>query len=401
MAFLNKLSTSLASRSIKYEIKELKNRIKELLKLACIWRYQLKAFSVSKFSHTKFYYFGLKSRQEEALQMLGLDSSYAALEAIKQRAFISEIPIPGSICIPQNLTSIIPLKNRSLDEVLMGFEKRKRRFINKAASGFVLNQITDIKDVARLNQEMLMPYASHRYGAHVNQYPFEFIAGMATKYGQLHLLLEGEKEVGCLIGYDYICKSERYWQSTRGGFPDFIFNDMHCYREKNVIITYLSLKSALSSGFDYYDLGDNSANTERGVVHFKRTFGAELSTKGNYNYFYFRLPKTMAAQFYWEKPLFAVEGKAVVLHLGLPDGVSVEGLAQRYKLLNYAGLSKVYLHCDSAPSSQYTEAVLSIYSNQKSPPVVKISSYLTACISLLISLKQAYLHSYLEQLAII
>lgn len=80
----------------------------------------------------------------------------------------------------------------------------------------------------------------------------------------------------------------------------------------------------------------------------------------------------MAAKYYWEKPMFAVEGKAVVLHLGLPDGVDADEAAKKYKLLNCGGLSKVYLHCDSAPSSAHAEAVVNVYSYQKSPPAFKV-----------------------------
>ena len=54
MTFINKLSNALVSRSIKYAIRESGNRFKELLRLACFWRYQLSEFSFNKFSHTKF-----------------------------------------------------------------------------------------------------------------------------------------------------------------------------------------------------------------------------------------------------------------------------------------------------------------------------------------------------------
>lgn len=186
------------------------------------------------------------------------------------------------------------------------------------------------------------------------------------------MLLENGAEVGCAIGYEYICDNERCWISYREGYPDFIFNDRRSYTEKQVVNTYLEVEWALNSGFSYYDIGSNPAITEVGSLHYKRTFGTELSTRGNYNYLYMKLPKQMAAKFYWGKPLFAVEGKAVVLHLGLPDEVSADEVAERYKLLNYGGLNKVYLHCDSAPSSEHTEAVVNIYSYQKSPPALKI-----------------------------
>lgn len=307
--------------------------------------------------------------------MLGLDSQQLSLGSAKQSAFISEIPLLGSICIPHNLTSLITLKNQSLEDIVLGFQKRKRKYFNKAASGYLLKIVTDINDVARINQEMLIPYAANRYGKAAYQLPWQDVMDMAFKSGKLHLLIENGLEVACVIGYETVCNNERYWHSFREGFPDFIFSNGASYTEKNMVITYLELQWALSNSFDYYDMGSNSAFVERGVVYYKRTFGAELSVRDNYNYFYLRLPKILAAKFYWEQPLFAVEGKAVVLHLGLPDEMSADEVAERYKLLNYRGLSKVYLHCDSAPSSAHTEAVVNIYSYQKAPPVLKVCKF--------------------------
>ena len=372
MKYLYKLPFHLQTRSFKYAIKDCKDRLKELIQLAYVWRYQFGLFSHNEFSNVKFYFIGLKSHQEAATLMLDLDSSPALSGDTKQRAFITGIPLLGSICIPHNLTSLIPLKNRSLDEVLMGFEKTKRRTINNAASGYLLNQISDIKEVYRLNQEMLMPYALARHGKTVIQLTLEFVAGMATKYGRLHLLVKDGKEVGCLIGFESICNKKRYWLMIREGFPDFIFNDKNSQREKHIMIIYRELEWAIENGYDYYDMGFNQAYPEKGPIQFKRSLGAELSTLNNYNFFYLKIPKNMAAKFYWENPQFAVEGKTVVLHLGLPEGKTANEVSERYKLLNFGGLSKVYLHCDSIPSGTHTESVMSIYQNQKSPPVIKV-----------------------------
>jgi hypothetical protein len=368
---LNQLVASKVSSSFRHAFAERKNKLKELLRLACIWRYRLNVFTHSKFHGVRFHYFGLKSHQDTAILLLDLDSQQASLGHKKQSAFISEIPLPGSICIPHNLTSLIPLKNKSMDEVLLGFEKRKRKIVNQCIASYTLKPVTDINDVTRLNQEMLMPYAA-RHGEGTYQLPLRQVMGMALKYGRFHLLLENNAEVGCAIGYEYICDNDRHWISYREGYPNYIFSHRPSYTEKQVINTYVEIEWALNNGYSYFDIGFNPACTGVGSLHYKRTFGSELSVINNYNYLYLKLPKTIAAKFYWEKPLFAVEGKAVVLHLGLPDGVSADEVAERYKLLNYGGLNKVYLHCDSTPSNAHTEAVANVYSHQKSPPALKV-----------------------------
>ena len=193
---------------------------------------------------------------------------------------------------------------------------------------------------------------------------------MAFTKGQFNLLLHNNKEVGCIIGHFSQRNKSKYWQSDRMGFPDFIFSDMQLYRETNVMITYLQIQWALANGYEYYDMGHNPALTETGVVHHKRTFGGNLSVMNNHNYFYLKLPQTYAAKFYWSKPLFASEGKAVVLHLGMPNGISDLALFDRYKQLNFGGLAKVYLHYETDFSDCTAEVIKSIFSNQYAPPTV-------------------------------
>lgn len=369
---MKKISRLLASTSsIKFRLKEKKNRLKELIRLACIWRWQLARLPDSNTSDFAFYYLGRKSERETAIAILGLHNMHAIASRVKERVLVSEIPIPGAICLPQYLTTIIPLKNRTIDEVLMQFEKRKRRFINHSISDFQLIKVTEAKDVVRLNEQMIRPYASARYGEGVYHIPLDKIKEMAFNTGQFSLLLNNGEEFGCIYGHISERNHMRYWQSNRAGFPEAIFSDKHRYREINIIITYLEIKWALEKGLDYYDMGANVSFVEGGVVHFKRTFGGVLSPTGNYNYLYLKPPTTDVAQFYWDRPLFALEDKLVVLHLGFPDKIDIEEASNRYKQLNFGGLSKVYLHCDTQCKEGMLEVIRSIYSYQKSPPLLK------------------------------
>jgi hypothetical protein len=83
------------------------------------------------------------------------------------------------------------------------------------------------------------------------------------------------------------------------------------------------------------------------------------------------LPKVGVAQFLWETPLFAVEGKKLTLHLGLPDGPSDEEIAERYREMGFGGLSRVYLHCAKAPPEKLLETLRGRYSHLKSPPAME------------------------------
>ena len=369
---INQLLDFFNQSSINFTLKEKKRRLKEILRLTCVWRWQFKRLPSSKSVDIAFYYLGRKSEREGAISYLRLTEPINSAASIKAKAVVSEFPMPGAICLPLYLSTVIPLKNRTLGEVLMGFEKRKRQLINSQASQFKLQKVTTSEDVIRLNQTMLMPYANAKYGHAAYNFPVQKLTEMTFKSGQFNLLLHGDKEVGCIIGHFSKRHHQRYWQSDRMGFLEFIFSDKQQYREKNVMVTYLEIKWAMANDYEYCDMGANPAFTEFGAVFHKRTYGGQLSTMGNYNYLYLKLPPIYAAKFYWEKPLFAVEGKAIVLHLGFPDNTNGAELHDRYRLLKFNGLAKIYLHYETKCPESCIEAIRSIFSHQKSPPVVKV-----------------------------
>ena len=381
---MNQLLTSLQQPSIKFFLKEKKHRLKQIIRLVYSWRWQFSSLPSSKSSDVKFYYLGRKSERTNTISFLGLDDLNASstisnsnsisdcktTATSKAKVLVSEMPFPGAICLPLNLSTVISLKNQTIDDILMGFEKRKRRLINCQVANFKLKKVTNIDDVIRLNEQMLKPFANARYGQGAYHFPIEQLIEMTFKTGQFNLLLHNDKEVGCTIGHFSERNKKRYWQSDRMGFPEFIFSESQQYRETNVVITYLQIQWAIANGFEYYDMGANAAYTEAGVLHNKRTFGGQLSLMGNYNYLYLKLPAAYAAKFYWQKPLFALEDKAIVLHLGLLDGVSDSALLDRYKTLDFGGIEKVYLHFETQCSENALMVIKSIFSQQNLPPLI-------------------------------
>ena len=367
---INHLLNFLNLTSLKFTLREKKLRLKEVVRLAYFWRWQVSRLPNSNSMDIAFCYLGRKSELAGAINFLGLNNSNKTATNIKARALVSEFPIPGAICLPLSLSTVVPLKNRTVDDVLMGFEKRKRRLINSQISNFELKKVTTVEDVIRLDQEMLKPYAKDRYGPGAYNFPLQQLLEMAFKTGQFNLLLHNNKEVGCIVGHFSERNKKRYWQSDRMGFPEFIFNDMQLYRETNVMITYLQIQWAIANGAEHYDMGANSAFSEAGVVHHKRTYGGQLSTMGNSSHLYLKLPPTYTAKFYWGRPLFALEGKAIVLHFGLPHGIGDSELLDRYKQLTFGGLAKIYLHDEGQCTKSAIQVIRSIFSHQKTPPLV-------------------------------
>ena len=381
---MNQLLTSVHQPSSNFFLKEKKHRLKQIIRLVYSWRWQFSSLPNSKSAAVKFYYIGRKSERANAISFLGLDdlntsstisnnNSISACKTTsnsKAKVLVSELPFPGAICLPLNLSTVIQLENRRLEDIFMGLEREKRRLVNSQAIDFKLKKVTTIEEVMRLDQEMLRPFANARYGHGAYNFPLQQLIEMTFKTGYFYLVLYKNEEVGCFIGHFSERHKKRYWQVDRMGFPQSIFSNKQQYREKNVMLFYLQIEWAIANDFEYYDMGANAAYTEAGVVHYKRTFGGQLSLMGNYNYLYLKLPATYAAKFYWQKPLFALEGNAIVLHLGLLDGISDSELLAKYKRLNFGGLEKVYLHYETQCSENALMVIKSVFSQQKLPPLI-------------------------------
>ena len=83
---MKKISRLLASTSsIKFSLTEKKNRMKELIRLACIWRWQFARLADSNTSDFAFFYLGRKSECETAKAILGLHNKHAIAGGVKKK----------------------------------------------------------------------------------------------------------------------------------------------------------------------------------------------------------------------------------------------------------------------------------------------------------------------------
>lgn len=357
--------------SMRFELRQKKRRLVELLKSLCFWKWQSVRFSLSETNATVIYYKGNPENKASLMRLFGINSnSVPNVSPSTNEVYMTDYPIRDSLCMPCWLSTIVKL-GRPIDDILATYSRSLRRSINEERPKYHYQTITDTATVGAIEHDMLRPYAAARHDLGAYQLDSNEVKKLAqTEAGRLDLLYQGDEKVGCHLGNVYIRKGKRYWHVHRLGYTEAVFSDFKRWGEVNSINLHLALEAAIKNGYDYCDYGVSVAKPGAGLIEWKRRRKGFLSTSENFKYFYLRPPKSGAAQFFWDAPIFAVEKNKPTLHLGIPADKTDEELTLRYREMGYGGLYKVYLHCTKPPSHQFIEMIQGLYADQESQPVV-------------------------------
>lgn len=371
---INLWAKKFISPSVRFEIKQIKGRFAQLLASLCFWKWKSFEFPLSENNLTIIHYLGRTESKPMLMALLGIDFNTSTAKAGSKkytgRAFVCEFPIPYALCIPFGLTTIVKL-NRPIDDIMATYSRSLRRSITRQCTVYRYDEVDDAAVIDAIEREMLRPYATARHETGAAQLDPSLVKKLAkSEYGRLDVLYQGEEAVGCHLGNFYMRKGKRYWHVNRFGYPYTVFSDYKRWGDVNSINLHLALESAIKNGYDYCDYGVSLARPGAGLIEWKRRRKGLLATNDNFNYFYLKLPKTGAAQFLWDAPVFAVERSKVTLHLGIPEGKSDEEVCARYHEMGYCGLYKVYLICTKSPSKYLVDEIQKLYADQESQPMI-------------------------------
>lgn len=368
------LMRRLLTPSMRFELRKAVAWLRDILGRACFWRWEIVRFKLREDSLYDILYVGRKTQREFVKVLLGVQSQamdgQLKLGKSDRTVMVSEMPTPGALYVPQYLSAVVPL-SRSIDEITARYNTELRRNLRKNRLRYRMKQALNDDEIEIADREMLQPYAAARHGSAASQIEAQEVHRVAKVAGRLDLVLLEDEVVACHLGCVVTRAGKRYWSTVRFGYPDVVFSDTKKLREVNSITTFMALEWAIENGFDYYDIGTCLARPDDGLLEWKRRRGGDVDTLGNHGYLFVQLPRTGAAQFLWEAPLFAVEGKNLILHLGLPDGPSDEEVANRYREMGFGGLSRIYIHCSRVPGEVLLDTLRSRYAHLKSPPVLE------------------------------
>ena len=372
--YIAELVRKLISPSMRFELRKAVAWLRDILGRACFWRWEIVRFRLREDSLHDILYVGRKTQREFVKVLLGAKfqavDSQLKLDTSDRTVWVSEMPTVGALYVPQYLSAVVPL-SKSIDEITARYNTELRRNLRKNRLRYRMKQALNDDEIESADREMLRPYAKARHGTAASQIESHEVQRVAKVAGRLDLVLLEDEIVACHLGCVVTRAGKRYWSTVRFGYPDAVFSDTKKLREVNSITTFMALEWAIENGFDFYDIGTCLARPDDGLLEWKRRRGGDVDTLGNDGYLFVRLPKVGAAQFLWETPLFAVEGKQLTLHLGLPDGPSDGEVTNRYREMGFGGLFKIYLHCSRAPGETLLDTLRSRYAHLKSPPVLE------------------------------
>lgn len=366
--------SKLFSSSSRYEATRLLRQLLEWRSYIYFWKWEVNTEPVDADSIHSLRYIGRRQNKNQLKLVIGLWSkdkreTGAQHGQPKGQLRVSELPFSGAICVPHYLSHVLPL-DRPIEKLLENIDRDKLKFFLKQRSQYRLEPVS-AQDAAQVDQTMLRPFATYRYGEWAQQIDLAKVQKMARVPGGLTAVYQAGDKVSCFLGSEISRRGQRYWRGERSGFAEAVYTHSKTFNQVNSMTYFLEIEWACAQGYAFYEYGVSLARPEDGVLQWKRKMRGHLDTMGNYNCFYVAPPKALVSTFFWEFPLFGLEQGRICLHLGWPADKSEEDFANRYSSMGFGGLSTVYLHCKRPPSEQLLASVANLFVHFKQPPNIQ------------------------------
>lgn len=340
----------------------------ELAERAQVWRQRAVLFEGDEVYPFRVAFAGLPSRLAHVTDLLRLpgtpETQPMGLGALRlpETTLFCDWPTPGAMKLPVLLRTLIPLKP-TVEETVAGLENELRRRVRRLSERAEMVQVTEAEEAKRIHREMMVPFAKFRHDDRADIVPEEELVRTAREDFLGVVALDG-KIVAAQSGYSYERDGKRCWAAMRFGYPEAVYSDPRWMSDANTLNAHCALRHAIDSGHEVLDFGASVAAPEGGLLQFKRRRGGFLSTFGCPFSIWFRPPPAGVDVFFWRWPLFSIEPGGLVLHLGVPDGVSDAEVIARLKSIAFGGLEAVRLHARPAIAPELEEAAREIFSSQ-------------------------------------
>lgn len=360
--------------SVRFELRERASHLKELAYQLRFWHWRLCRIRCESVSSCDILFLGTGRTLDRAVDLIGgrceVGASRSGWGDLRQSVLISDIPTPGAYRVPVMLNTVVPL-GRTLEEISASYRRSVCRLIRGQRQKYSARQVLLDAEIDAINRNMLEPFASARHGDKASQLGRDLVHRIAqSSTGRLDLVHMDGEPVACCLGSSFVRTGKNYWSSVRFGYPETVFSDGCRLRKTNAMVAHLALEWAIDHGFDFFSIGLSMARPDGGLLQWKKHRAGVLDPKGYYGLLYIRLPRRLAPDYLWTAPLFALENEGLALHLGVPDHASDEAVLNRYREMDFKGLSRVCLHGSGMPRTGVIEQIRGLFPPQECPLVV-------------------------------
>jgi hypothetical protein len=150
----------LISPSMRFEIRKAIAWLRDVCGRACFWRWEMVRFKLQKDSLYDVLYVGRKNQREFVQVLMGANPEEVdrqpELKKSSRTVLISEVPVPGALCVPRSLSAVVPL-GRSVDEITARYNTELRRNLRKNRLRYRMRQAVNDGEIASADREMLQP----------------------------------------------------------------------------------------------------------------------------------------------------------------------------------------------------------------------------------------------------
>ena len=317
---------------------------KFLANRASLWRWRLVVLQTRS---GEVVYLGRRRNADLVASFLGASESAQfgvrrALSSMRAVSSViaSEVIIPGSLKVPSEVRTLYPTHSEPI---------KLKEWHRTLASSIGVSRATTDAEIERVYHDLLVPFAIERHGPAASTPSLAAVKNLA-RYGRLDLLTRGSEVVGAHIGFPSMEGKRRMWVGCRMGYPRHVFEDRHLLSGITTVNYFLQVRQAKEAGFDAYDMGSSPGRPDSGLLVFKARLGGVLAPLREPGHFWVRLPATRAPEVLWNTPLFSLEGRGLVLNVGLPATVSAAEAIKRCGNFSFSGLAAVRVHCQGEAS---------------------------------------------------
>ncbi len=277
---------------------------------------------------------------------------------------VTECWMPGAWKVPLFLEASIDT-GPSWSQVRASLGATVQKIQRRSEGKYQFRQVDREAEILDLEQRMIRPFAE-RHGEDTSQ----FDSGLLMRYalghaqGRFVAMASAGQVVGCGFGFASFPGGVKTWNACRFGCAPAVFNDRKWLEEVNTQNVLGTVEWAQQAGYASVNLGVSFGPPDSGLIQWKCRRGAYPDPSAMSLFVYLRVPPTLRSTFFWQHPVFVMEGKQVTLLAGVAPGAALADILHTFKPLAYRRMTAFKVHCATDFPADHRDAIVTMLVQQ-------------------------------------